>query len=518
MVQLTEPLASSYSPAAGRQSAYMRILNWESVMTMRRGQSRLQRYRRAYEYYGGENMAPGQYVQPLEINYLRATCEAHASYLWGQWEPQGRLLNWAVSPRVGKGDKELVSAIEQWLYGLFDGHEELLYSAGLNQSIYGDAVLKPRFNPLTEQIVPESILPEYFHALWSSHDVAELREVIISYPMDRHEAETEFGTRGDMAWASAQAGHATQFAIYWEHWTPTTVEYWIDNKLVKQEKNPFAYGDLPGLIPFVHAPNVRSGGEFYGTSDIEAVLALQDELNRKMADTGDIISYAAHPIVVVKNYFGKVDQLPVGPDEIWDMGREGEASYLSGGTPPVDINKYLDRVLAIFQDLSYMPAAAFGRSETAQASALALAMEMMPVTQRVGWKRLHWKLALINYAHLAARLAEKNDLLPFRRSLLSKYLFEPNFAPVLPKDRASTIMENTSLVAGGLRTIKRALDDLGERDTSRQAEEILAELREKLSMGMAVQMGGKNQRGPGGSPDTGSVQRDAKVIASEGSQ
>lgn len=516
-MKLTEPLAAGQYFGAGRQSAYMRLLNWEATMTMRRGMSRLMRYRRAYEYYGGENMAPGQYVQPLEINYLRATCEAHASYLWGQWEPQGRVLNWAVSARAGKGDKGTITEIEQWLYGLFSGSEELLYSSGLNQSIYGDAILKPRFDPITETIVPESILPEYFHARWSSHDVSDLREVIISYPMDRIEAEAEFGTRGDMAWASAQVGHATNFAIYWEHWTPQKVECWIDNIVVRSEQNPLAYSDLPGVIPFVHAPNVRSGGEFYGTSDIEAVLALQDELNRKMADTGDIIAYAAHPIILVKNYFGKVDQLPVGPDAIWDMGREGEASYLSGGKPPADIDKYIDRVLAIFQDLSYMPAAAFGRSETAQASALALAMEMMPVTQRVNWKRLHWRQALIRYAHIAARTAERKDLLPFKRRDLTRYRFEPNFAPVLPKDRATSILENVSLVTNGLRTIRRALDDLGERDSSRQAEEILAEIEKKLSLGMAVQLGGKNQRGPGGSPDTGSVQRDSQAEAGKGS-
>jgi hypothetical protein len=515
MPTLTEPLAAGPMLVGGKQDAYSRILNWEAVMTMRRGKSRLIRYRQAYEYYSGENMKPEEYVQPLEINYLRATCEAHASYLWGQWEPQGRILNWSVAAKVGKGDKDKISEIEQWLYGLFSGSEELLYAAGMNQSIYGDCILIPRYDPIREEIRPESVLPEYFHCKWSSHDVTDLREVIISYPIDRQEAEEQYSTRGDPLY-SVSSGYATRFAIYWEHWTREKVEVYIDNRKVDEYPNPYSDKDLPGLIPFIHIPNVRSGGEFYGSSDIEAVYALQDELNRKMGDTGDIISYAAHPIILVKNYFGKVTQLPIGPDAIWDMGREGTAEYLSGGKPPVDIEKYIDKLLEIIQDLAYMPAAAFGRSETAQASALALAMEMMPVTQRVNWKRLHWKQGLINYAHIAARLAEKEGILPFARKDLTRYTFEPNFAPVLPKDRASTILENVSLVSSGLRTVKRALDDLGERDSARQALEVLDELREKLAMGMAVQIGGKNQRGPGGSPDTGAEQRDQKKIASEG--
>jgi hypothetical protein len=494
--------------------AYTRLLMWEATMTMRRGQSRLMRYRRAFEYYGSENVKPDELIQPLEINYLKATCEAHASFLWGQWEQQGSLIGWALNPRIGKGDKDVMNAINQWLMGLFDGSEETLFSTGLNQSIYGDGILKPRYHPEFDAIVPESILPEYFHVRWSNHDVSEMREVVISYPIDRKDALEEFGTKGSMRWSIAATGITTQFAVYWEHWTPTTRRVWIDDQLVVDEPNPFGAQGLPGIIPFVHIPNVRSGGEFYGTSDIEAVLALQDELNKKMADAGDLIAYAAHPIVLIKKYFGKVDALPVGPDAIWDMGRDGEAEYMSGGKPPIDINVYIDRLLAIFQDLSYMPAAAFGRSETTQSSALGLAMEMMPVTQRVNWKRLHWKRALINYALYAARLAEKHGILPFPRRELQRYTFTPTFAPVLPKDRAAAVLENVSLVGAGLRTIKRALEDMGERDAARQALDILAEIEQKIELGMKLQIagiepGGKNKPGSGGSPETGSAQRDA---------
>lgn len=523
MTMLTEPLAIGPMLIGGKQDAYSRILNWESAMTMRRGQPRLLRYRRCFEYYSGENLRKDEYVQPLEVNYLRSTCEAHAGYLWGQWESQGRMVNWTVRARSGKGDKEKISMLEHWLYDLFSGYEEILYAAGMNQSVFGDCILRPRYSSTTDTIVPESILPEYFHCKWSAHDIEDMRECIVSYPIDRQEAEEEFGTQGNKAW-SVSGSYATRFAIYWEHWTPERVQIWVDNVKVKDDPNPYMYNGLPGIVPFVHVPNVRSGGEKYGTSDIEAVLALQDELNRKLGDAGDIVSYAAHPVILVKNYFGKVKDLPIGPDAVWDMGREGDASYLSGSKPPVDIESYIDRMMGIIQDLAYMPAAAFGRSITAKVSALTLAMEMMPVTQRTAWKRLHWKQGLIAYVHMAARLAAQHDLLPFPRADLAKYVFEPDFAPVLPKDQATNILANVSLVSNGLRTIRRALDDLGERDALRQADEILDEMAYKLRMqaeaqvipgtdgggsGVHVGIGGKNQKGPGGSPDTGAAQRDA---------
>jgi hypothetical protein len=516
MTKLDAPLAAGQFFGAGRQDAYMRILNWEATVSRRRTLSRLERYRLDYLYYTGDNMPPGQFIQPLAINYLRATCESHASYLWGQWESQNRMVNWTVTPRDGKGNKETLSAVEQWLYHLFDGREELLYVAGLNQSIFGDCILRPRWDYLTESIVPESVLPEYFYAKWSAHDVTDLQEVIISYPIDRMEADAEFGTIGDAQWASATLGHATQFAIYWEYWTRHARQVWIDNKLISEEPNPIGFEGYPGEIPFVHIPNVRSGGEFYGNSDIASVKELQDELNRKMADLGDIISYSAHPIVLIKKYFGKVAQLPVGPDAMWDMGRDGEAEYLGGGTPPVDINKYIATLLETFQDLSYMPAAAFGRSENTQSTALAMAMEMMPVTQRVNIKRLHWKTGLTRYAHMAAIMAERKGVLPFSRKEFLRYYVDPNFASVLPKDRATSVNENVALVTNGLRTIKRALDDLGERDSAKQALEIIAEIEAKLALGMRVNIGGMNSRGPGGSPDTGAQAREDNSIKTEG--
>ncbi len=512
------PLSRSMAAAGGSpgyQDAYNRILAWEATMDRRRNTPRMMRLRDSWLYYTGDILTEGDYVQPLQINYVQSTCEAHASYLWGQWEPQDRIISWTIKPRKGKGDQEKMLAISEWIDSLFVGYEDLFYSAGLNQSIFGSGILRPRWNPLYETIIPESILPEQFHCRWSAHDINDITDAILAYPIDRDEAYQQYKVRGDPSYSLAVKGYSAKYAIFWEHWTKDRHSIWIDNYCVVDEENPTMTDDTPGIIPFVHIPNVRPGGEFYGQSDIEPVLRLQDELNRKMADQGDIISYAAHPIILVQKYYGKVSNLPIGPDSIWDMGREGEAKYLDGGTPPVDINAYVDRLMAIFQDLSHMPAAAFGRSETAQASALALAMEMMPVTQRVNWKRLHWKQGVIQYVHAAARIADAYDVLPFSLEDFQKYTYIPSFAPILPKDRAAQIGENISLVSAGLRTIVRALEDMGDKDAAVEAEKIIDELTRKMKLGLLappkpLQMGGKNGNTPsGGSPDSGSETRDS---------
>jgi hypothetical protein len=510
-----QPMAMAINlPSArigGNQDAYLRILAWEEFISRRRQMSRLMRYRRNLEYYSGDNMPPGQYIQPLAINYLQAIVENHSSYVWGQWEEsQTHIINWVVKAQSGKGDQVQISAIKDWCESLFDGYEEVLYDSTMNQSIFGDAILRPKWDTLREIVYPESILPEYFHCRWSPHDITQITETILAYPMSRQDAGAEFGTIGDVSYAQNLPGYSNEFGIYWEHWTPERCDIYLDSIQVRTAANPYMRGDLPGFIPFVHIPNWRNGGEFYGISDIEGVLELQDEYNRKAADAGDIISYAAHPIILIRKYFGRVTDLPVGPDAIWDMGRDGEAEYLSGDKPPVDISLYLDRVLETIQDLARMPAAAFGRSEKAKSSALAMAMEMMPVSLRVSLKRLHWKRGLVLYAHLAARLQEKAGELPFKRSYLNKVKLIPAFAAVLPRDRAALVNEQVSLVTNGIRSTRRALEILGEQFVEEELAEIMQEMAWKAELGVKLNLGGKNARGPGGSPETATDNKEMK--------
>jgi hypothetical protein len=502
------PAGQAY--VAGKFDAYSRLLAWENFVARRRNRSRMQRYLECRRYYHGDNMPSGDMQLPLAINYVRVIADLHTSFLWGQWEPQTTILTWAVKPRAGRvGDKEQIKTIQQWLNELFMGHEELLYVGGSNQSIYGDAILVPRWDDLEERVYPESVLPESFHARWSAHDINRLNEVVISYHIAREDAMAEYGTPGSTRPEDHPLGISSfqrDFALYWEWWTDAEVQIYVDSQLVRHDPNPFSTAHLPGLIPFIHIPGVRAGGEFYGTSDIEPVLELQDELNRKMADSSDIVGYSAHPIVLVRKYFGKVGDLPVGPDAVWDMGRDGEAEYLSGTKPPVDINVYIERLMQTIQDLTFLPKTAYGHTDETERSAISLAMKMLPTTNRVTWKRLLWASRLRTYAHMAARLEEIHGDLPFNRAYLIKVTLEPQFAPILPKDRAAQVVENVSLVTNGMRSTPRALEDLGEAHIDDEVEAIFKDLTRKAAL-MKLNLGGANARGPGGSPDTGAEQR-----------
>lgn len=480
---------------------YQRVVNWENWNRNYRRVPRMVRYRENRRYYDGLVFDGEEFVQqPLAINIVQLVCETHASYLWGQWEPQGTLVSW-MNP-FGRNVRE-AEAIVMWAASQFGGFEDVLQAAGLNQSVYGDAVLMPVWDEALGRVMPMSISPESLYAAWSFDSLA-MREAILSYSISPYEAEQRFGV-------AVRGATAT----YWEHWTDAECSRYIGSELIDRFEH-----DSPGILPIIHIPNTRIAGEFYGQGDAEPIHRLQDELNRRVADYGDIVAYASHPIITVSDYYGKVEDLRVGPDEVWDLGRSGKASYLGmEGRLPVDIARYIDYITSLIQDLSGVPPAALGRHQASFSSGIALAMLMAPLIQRVNWKRMAFGNALRRYLRIAAMIEDAHGVLPFSLESILNATPIPQFAPILPKDRTSTVYENVSLVSNGLRTIARALEDLGEHDPARQAEEIIDEIRRKVELGIMkpmrppsspnMQIGGKNAPGSAGMPDIGPELRDA---------
>src|SRR5260221_1625413 len=353
-----------------RSTALARILHFENTMHRRLGNTRPMRYVRLFNYYTAQNLPPDNVEQPLGINLFKAICDKHTSYLWGQW--QRDIVGFRVKPRTTEEPENPQSkSIRRWIDDLLDANNKnaLLWRASHNQSVYGDAFLRLRWEAVERRVVIESLLPEYVHCRWDVNNMEKLTEVIVSYPIDRLDAQEKYGTAGNPAinYNLVNPEYIPGFGIFWEHWTPTSYRQWIDDVLISEGPNPYMWQDQdgtiwPGIVPFIHIPNMRIEGEYWGFSDGQSMLFLQDELNRRMADLGDTVNNHAHPIVTLNNYHGDQQDLPVGPDAVWDLGREGKAGLLQWtGTPPA-VEEYVQLILKMIYDTSNLPEASFGRS------------------------------------------------------------------------------------------------------------------------------------------------------------
>jgi hypothetical protein len=499
------------SPPGGQQHEISRgltlgrILQFENLMRRRLGEVRQMRYVRLHNYYANQNLPPDNVDQPLQINYFARIIDKHNTYLWGQWRE--RLFSWKVTP-IGKEDMNPAELKEAEDYGRtiklfldrwYDDNEAnvTIFQGSKNASLYGDAVFEVRYDEWRRLVVLDPVLPEYFYAMWNPMNMRDLTEVIIATPIDRVMAYEQYGSSGNDNFIGYQAlnpHYAPGMGVLWKRWSPVTTQVWIDDINTLNVVNPYApqFGGnvYPGLIPFIHIPNIPAGSEYFGYGDAENIMMLQDELNRRLADMGDIVQNHAHPIVALSNFRGTVDDLPVGPDAVWDLGSNGgTAERLEGTGPGVEAMNYFHEVKLTMHETASMPEQAYGtqRSGGSHSSGIALALTMMPVVERAKEKRIRWYAALKKLAKMIFYMyfirdpeILKSQGIDYPRTRL--YTIEPVFVDILPKDELQLVNEQVALYANGLRSLEKALEKLGEEDTAAEIRKIWSDVQMKASL------------------------------------
>lgn len=481
---------------------YNRLLQFEMAHRRRLGRPRIVQYLINRRYYYGDNNQPDDVNQPLGIRYVPRVVNKHVHYLFGEWEND--IVDWVVSPleRDDEEEQDTAANISRAIYQVMRraDADTLLYRGALDGSIYGDSVFKLRYSHELGGATFETVLPEYYHAMWHPLNVSHTTEAIIAYNLDRTIAHRMFGTIGNPRYHNRMSLLDPGFAVVWEHWTPWDYHLVVDDEMVSEGPNPYAPIPRPGeeprpaWLPLLHIANQSVNGEYYGFGDAEPIMELQDELNMRIADFGDIINYHAHPITVVNNYFGRFEDLKTGPDVVWDMGREGEAKYLEWDGPAPGVMEYIELLMKVIFDTSSLTGVAFGRSEQSQASGSALVVQMLPVVEIVRRKRAVWgpvlrKLAgqMLELEAMSMTPAAFKKTYKFSPQDLSRFEITAKWAPILPRDRMNVVNENVALLVNKARSVVTALKDLGTDDPEEERERIIKDLKEFADIELQMQ-------------------------------
>jgi hypothetical protein len=509
MVNATEKTGNdNMQQGVSRGLTLSRVLHFESLMRRRLGEARTQRYVRLMNYYMNQQLPPENVDQPLMINHFARICDKHNGYLWGEYNKhvvdfRVTIINKeALDPGQQLGaekiGRQIKALLERVIFTENNG-DVTLDDASLNGSIYGDSVFELGYNQAERRVTIESVLPEYFHCMWQISNMQKLTEVIVAYPIDRMVALDEYGTNGNdqfLGYQMLNPDYTPGIGVLWKRWSPVAFQVWVDDVNVINQPNPYVQEDpqgniYPGMIPFIHIPNLRAGSEFFGYGDSECCINLFDELNRRMADFGDIINSHAHPIITLKAFTGEQEDLPVGPDSIWDLGKDGEATRMDGTGPGPEAMGYLDKVKSEIQETGAMPAIAYGGHSGggggSHVSGVALAMAMMPVVERSRKKRLRWKAALKRMAEMILYIISVNDpalLQSYGFSYEQTLLFqiEPLFSQILPKDELQMVNENVALASNMLRSTELALEKQGCDDIPAEIAKIKADMQFKAAL------------------------------------
>ncbi len=224
-------------------------------------------------------------------------------------------------------------------------------------------------------------------------------------------------------------------------------------RLVRRSINPL------GVIPVVHIQNLPQPFMYEGLSEVEPLIALQDELNTRLSDRANRITFQSFRMYLGKGIEGFTDR-PIGPGQMWstdnvnasiqEFGGDGNAP--SENAHIAEIRQAMDKTSSVTPVAAGMLQGKVGNLTSENA----LRMTMLGLLARTEKKRVTYGDGLQRLCRLILHAADLLNILPNHPDERAIHLDWPNPLP-----------ENTS---------QRLHDAQVKRELGIPQRQILAEL------------------------------------------
>jgi len=134
----------------------------------------------------------------------------------------------------------------------------------------------------------------------------------LRYWVQRYEKSTARVAPARRAWLGLgrRRGPAPVTAEVVEILGPTWWQRYEDRTLVAEGPN------VLGRVPVVHVQNLSLPASYEGLSDVEPLIALQDELNTRLSDRANRVTYQSFKMYLGKGIEDFLER-PVGPGQMW---------------------------------------------------------------------------------------------------------------------------------------------------------------------------------------------------------
>ncbi len=412
--------------------------------TSRMDWERLKAYRENLDFYNGVQWqgSARRRERRLVFNYARVFVEKVTSYLMSG-------LNFVVEPPDESGQRA-----ETALRQVYEENslEQLDFDTELDAAILGDGCFKVTWDGQEGRVRISAPDVQGLFVWWRGDDVTRVWRVASRYRLAADEVNQLYRVKRNKE------------STVVEVWTAEELQLWLDDELLEQRSNPY------GFIPFVIYPNLREPKRFWGVSDIPALVEPSRELNRALSQLSTILELSGNPIAVLEN-IEEAQDIAVQPGAVWTLPEKARAyllDLLQGGGVKLHVD-YIDLLYRTLHDLSEAPRTAFGDNRQGL-SGIALEMELHPLLQKVRRKRLVRTAAYRRRNEMILRILEQMTGQGFS-GLRHRIIW----GPVLPQDRGRQVREEQILVASGLHSRRRAMEELGVEDPDAEFQRWLEE-------------------------------------------
>lgn len=194
------------------------------------------------------------------------------------------------------------------------------------------------------------------------------------------------------------------------------------------------------FIPVVHVPNTPAGKTHFGTSIIDTVAQVFDDVAQSDTDVMAASGYLGSPTIALSG--ATADETVVAPGRVFSVGENGRMDVLDLSAGLASLMASSDRLQDRAWQNAGVPREIVGRADSDASSGIHLALKLAPYAQLVSMLRLPREGKYPLLLRFAAKLAMASgalDSAPLPRARL-------HFGASLPTDRAETV----ALVASAL--------------------------------------------------------------------
>ena len=319
-----------------------------------------------------------------------------------------------------------------------------------------------------QSISIQSVASSFCHPRFASSEDHTVTSCLIQYPVERRRFDKVMGTN-----------RAKELSMYSQYINADNIREFIDDMELKgasPRPNPF------GIVPIAHIQNLPHPG-FFGLSDLDDIIDLNEEFNEVSESIRKIIKYQGEPTTLI--FGAKASSLERGANKVWsNLPVEARVENLALNASLIESTNYRDSIKLAIHELSNTPEQSLGKIQSiSNTSNAALQTAYLPLIEKTERKRMTYGAGIAQMNKIIVTILE--NYFQLDTSLLCS---EPSrrhestveFPSPLPTDEAEAIQNQMYKLQNNLQSEAGALRKLGEQNIKSKAIEILADKREKI--------------------------------------
>lgn len=244
------------------------------------------------------------------------------------------------------------------------------------------------------------------------------------------------------------------------------------------------------FIPVVHIPTEKLSGDLQGFSELEKMVEVSEEIDRKLSDYSDALRFEMFAITLLKNVEeNPKSPLRISPGAKWNLGDgdeamgQPEATRLESGFKfRESIESYLDRMYEALHEISEVPIVNTSDMKTGGINDMALKLLFSAIVSKTQRNWIIWQSRLQTLNEYILRyMKARQDHARFKYDLdwlaqVDEYYYSKIvFGLPLPQDQAALVTQLSEEIANNTESIKGAITRSGKENAEAKLMEIIAE-------------------------------------------